>query len=171
MPDRFVLDFEVCALQVFDFCGLLRTCMHKPCQVEEEDIDDDIQHFVVSSDDDISVVQDAKYVDCRVEFNGKRGRVLAYDAQTNMYSVEYSNTTQKWTPAEIKARLWKEKRTKPPRIAVLMDLEREKAGDSKATKKRTRLWQESDSEVESKSPQDIDSTATISDSDDEDMRA
>ena len=105
-----------------------------------------------------------------MEFNGKRGRVLAYDVKTNMYAVEYGNKTQKWTAAETKARLWKEKRTKPPRIAVLMDLEREKAGEGEATKKRTRLWQESDSEVESKAPQDIDSTATISDSDDEDMR-
>ena len=145
--------------------------MHKFLQIEEDDIDDDMQDFVVSSDDDSSVVQDAKYVDCTVQFNGKRGRVLAYDAKTDIYAVEYGNKIQKWTAAETKARLWKEKRTKPPRIAVLMDLEREKAGEGEATKKRKRLWQESDSEVESKAPQeDIDSTATISDSDDEDMR-
>ena len=29
VPDRFVLNFEACAVQVLDLCGFLRKCVHK----------------------------------------------------------------------------------------------------------------------------------------------
>lgn len=160
---------------------------------KEENDDDDMEGFVVH-DDGVSGVEYAsqyvyKYVDRRVEFDGVQGVVQRFHAKRGVFSVQIGGETVQWSLQDIKARLVRKQRAGPPRIAVLMDLEREKR---KIAASRGRVFQAEDSpsdvgaeagtaqrdiapaaRASDKDPasdlgaggQDVDSTATWSDSD------
>ena len=115
---------------------------------KEEDDGDDLEGFVVHDDDDsVSEVESGsqyakKYVDRRVEFDGVQGVVQRFHAKKGVFSVRIGGETVQWSLQDVKARLMQKQRKGPPRIAVLMDLEREKR---RMGASRRRVFQAEDS--------------------------
>lgn len=114
---------------------------------KEVDGGEDLEGFVVRDDDDVFEAESGsqyacKYVDRRVELGGVRGVVQRFHAKTGMFSVQIGGETVQWRLQDIKARLVRKQRKGPPRIAVLMDLEREKR---KMGASRRRVFQAGDS--------------------------